>query len=416
MRDINADRPGYYRTKLGWIPNVWSVTRLDSLTRRETGHTPDQTMQDYWNGGRKWVSLADSGRLDTTCLTETEKQISDLGIKNSSARLLPAGTVILLRDASVGLVAIIEEEMAVSQHFVAWICGENLHNRFLYYWLLADRRKFQRMAVGTTIVTIGLPFFAKYEVPLPSFEEQVKIAKTLSACDWAINKTGAMIAAKKQQKKALMQQLLTGKKRLPGFKGEWLILKFFDVFERVMRRNTDNCQNNLSISGSRGLISQEDYFSKRIAAKDVSGYYLLKRGELAYNKSYSDGYPLGAIKMLEGYDEGVVSTLYICFCLKPGSANSKFVRHFFESAEFNRELYSIAQEGARNHGLLNVSPQDFFNTKLYFPSIDEQRAIAKILDSAEAVVSSWEAKFCALKQQKKALMEKLLTGHIRVKV
>ena len=111
----------------------------------------------------------------------------------------------------------------------------------------------------------------------------------------------------------------------------------------------------------------------------MSGYYLLKNGEFAYNKSYSVGYDFGSIKRLDRYPMGALSTLYICFALK--KHDSDFIKAYFDSLKWYREIYMISAEGARNHGLLNVSMADYFNTKHRFPVIEEQKAIAKILNA-----------------------------------
>ena len=132
----NENRPGYKKSKVGWIPEEWECVLIEDIAQRATGHTPDKKKPAYWNGGIKWVSLADSNKLDKPLIKNTAKEISKLGIKNSSAKLLPKGTVILLRDAGVGRSTIIGEVMAVSQHFVAWICGENIFNLYLYSELL----------------------------------------------------------------------------------------------------------------------------------------------------------------------------------------------------------------------------------------------------------------------------------------
>ena len=213
-----------------------------------------------------------------------------------------------------------------------------------------------------------------------------------------------------------MQQLLTGKKRLPGFDGEWKSVSFDTLFERVKTKNVELNENVLTISAQLGLVSQTEYFNKSVAGKDLSGYTLLKRGDFAYNKSYSAGYPMGAIKPLELYDKGIVSSLYICFRICSDEAYHDFYRHYFEGGYFNKEIYGIAQEGARNHGLLNVSVTDFFITRIVAPQIEEQRAIADVINAAEQEVAKLE-EFCRdLQSEKAALMQQLLTGKRRVKI
>jgi len=213
-----------------------------------------------------------------------------------------------------------------------------------------------------------------------------------------------------------MQQLLTGKKRLPGFDGKWQSDSFDTLFKRVRDRNVELNENVLTISAQLGLVSQLEYFNKSVAGKNLSGYTLLKEGDFAYNKSYSAGYPMGAIKPLELYKTGIVSSLYICFRILSEEAHHDFYRHYFEAGFFDREIYGIAQEGARNHGLLNVSVTDFFLTQIIIPELEEQIAIADVITAAEEEITKLK-EFCSdLKSEKSALMQQLLTGKRRVKI
>jgi type I restriction enzyme, S subunit len=395
----------------------WTTSLLDDVTDRGSGHTPSQSSPEYWNGQIKWVSLADSSKLDNLFISNTDKTISELGIKNSSAVKHPAGTVILSRDAGVGKSAILKEEMAVSQHFIVWKCSSKniIHNIYLYYWLQMMKHEFERMAVGSTIKTIGLPYFKKLEITYPPLLEQCRIAEVLGVWDESIDLLERLIGRVRSRKQGLMQQLLTGKKRFKEFEGsEWKRYHFKDVFKRITRKNTVNNSNILTISGTHGLINQRDFFNKRVAADNLDGYYLIEKGEFAYNKSYSNGYPLGAIKRLDRYDAGVLSTLYICFALSNSLHSGDFMAHYFESGLFNKEIYGIAQEGARNHGLLNISVTDFFELFLRIPSLPEQEKIAAVLSAADEEISTLEKQLAAYKQQKLGLMQQLLTGRIRI--
>jgi len=253
-----------------------------------------------------------------------------------------------------------------------------------------------------------------FEFMFPPREEEQRIADILSTWDSAIQKVEALIATARLQKKALMQSLLTGRKRLPGFLDDWHWIKFSDVFERVREKNDVGNTNVLTISAQHGLISQAEYFNKSVASDDVRGYTLLRRGDFAYNKSYSDGYPFGAFKPLELYESGIVSSLYICFRLGGGGHDHAFFRHYFEAGLFNREVAGIAQEGARNHGLLNVSVVDFFDTSVHVPSHEEQVAIARIINDAELKERKLADQLLALRKEKSALMQQLLTGKRRV--
>ena len=187
---------------------------LDEAATRGSGHTPNKKVPEYWNGGVKWVSLADSGALDRLYINSTSAEISDLGIANSSAVKHPAGTVVLSRDAGVGKSAITQSEMAVSQHFIAWQCGPELDNHYLYYWLQHMKSVFEHVAIGSTIKTIGLPFFKQLQIPLPPIDDQRRIAGVLRDLDLQILNQGEYLRTLSTIKQGLMADLLTGRKRV----------------------------------------------------------------------------------------------------------------------------------------------------------------------------------------------------------
>ena len=185
---------------------------------------------------------------------------------------------------------------------------------------------------------------------------------------------------------------------------EWKVVRFNECFHRLTQRNTKNNQNVLTISAQQGLISQLDYYNTLYASEDKTGYFLLQKGDFAYNKSYSADYAYGAIKQLEKYDKGIVSPLYICFSANEGT-NTDFYRQYFEAGMFNREIYKVAQEGARNHGLLNVSTPEFFSAALVFPPVEEQKKIAEVLSCCDRVIE--------LKQQLIAELQRLKSGFLQ---
>lgn len=169
--------------------------------------------------------------------------------------------------------------------------------------------------------------------------------------------------------------------RFKGFTDPWEERKLSSISERVTRKNKNNESTlPLTISAQDGLVDQNDFFNKQVASRDVTGYFLVKNGEFAYNKSYSNGYPWGAIKRLDKYDMGVLSTLYIVF--RPTKINSQFLVSYYDTTRWYREVSKNAAEGARNHGLLNIAPTDFFNTLLVVPKIvDEQQKSAHFSNS-----------------------------------
>ncbi len=211
----------YQETPLGWIPKEWNVALLDDIAKRGSGHTPSQSYPEYWNGGIKWLSLADSWRMDNYFVAESEKNISSAGLANSSASMLPAGTVVVTRDGSrLGKSAILKAEMAVSQHFMAWTCGSSLDNLFLYWTLQHRKREFENVATGSTIPTIGLQFFKRFLVAHPDIGEQKRIASVLGSCHEKIVSTQRELEKLNLIKSGIMHDLLTYKVKLvPEQKG-----------------------------------------------------------------------------------------------------------------------------------------------------------------------------------------------------
>ena len=159
-------------------------------------------------------------------------------------------------------------------------------------------------------------------------------------------------------------------------------------------------------------MDQISYFNKTVASKDMSGYYLLKNGEYAYNKSYSVGYDFGSVKRLDRYDMGALSTLYICFALK--KHDSDFIKAYFDSLKWYREIYMISAEGARNHGLLNVPTDEFFDTKHYIPQdLAEQRKIANFMIALERRIVAQQSLVDNLKKYKRGVVKAIMTKQIR---
>ena len=199
------------------------------------------------------------------------------------------------------------------------------------------------------------------------------------------------------------------KLRFPEFQASWEVKRLGDIFVRVREKNVENNKNVLTISAQFGLVNQFEYFNKNVAAADVTNYFLIKKGDFAYNKSRSQGYPFGAIKPLVLYDKGVVSTLYICFRLKDESEyDATFFQYYFETGIINSQISDIAQEGARNHGLLNISAEDFFNILLFVPPLAEQQKIAQSMLELDKLIKTNSEKLELLKAHKKGLMQQLL--------
>ena len=198
--------------------------------------------------------------------------------------------------------------------------------------------------------------------------------------------------------------------RFKGYEEDWEQRKLGEMVERITRKNQDLVSElPLTISAQYGLIDQNEFFDKRVASKDVSGYYLIKKGEFAYNKSTSTDAPWGAIKRLDRYENGVLSTIYIVFAIKDkDTIDSDFLVSYYSTNLWHKEIHEIAAEGARNHGLLNIAPSDFFQTKLMIPkNIEEQKKIGDYLLSLDNLITLHQRKCEETKKLKKYMLQKM---------
>ena len=234
------------------------------------------------------------------------------------------------------------------------------------------------------------------EIPYTSTEEQRQIGDYLESLDHLITLHQRKCEQTKNLKKYMLQKMFpqNGAKvpeiRFNGFTHDWEQRKLGDLVDRVTRKNQDLVSElPLTISAQYGLIDQNEFFDKRVASKDVSGYYLIENGEFAYNKSTSTDAPWGAIKRLDRYENGVLSTLYIVFGIKENNpVDSDFLVSYYSTNLWHKGIHEIAAEGARNHGLLNIAPADFFETRLMIPQdIEEQKKIGKYFIELEALIT-----------------------------
>lgn len=268
---------------------------------------------------------------------------------------------------------------------------------------------------STNLASINSTQLKQFPVLLPPLSEQHRIAEILSTWDRAIETIEALITNAREQKKALMEQLLTGKRRLSGASGAWSNKRIGEISARVMDRNDGTKLPVLTISSTSGFVRQDEKYSRFMAGKSVESYILLKRGEFAYNKGNSKTYQYGCVFDLDDYDRALVPHVYVCFKLKAGYSH-RFYKALFEADYLSPQLSRLVNTGVRNNGLLNITPSQFFATSVPVPSLAEQEAIAAILESSTQALRGFQRQLVALREEKSALMQQLLTGKRRVKV
>ncbi|EGP4984428.1 restriction endonuclease subunit S [Enterococcus faecium] len=250
-------------------------------------------------------------------------------------------------------------------------------------------------------------------IKVPKINEQQKIGSFFKQLDDTITLHQRKLDLLKETKKGFLQKMFpkNGAKvpeiRFPGFTEDWEQRKLGEVVERVTRKNKKlESIRPLTISAQEGLIDQNEFFNKTVASRDVSGYYLVKKGEFAYNKSYSNGYPWGAVKRLNQYDMGVLSTLYIVF--KPKKIDSDFLEKYYDTTYWYKEVSKHAAEGARNHGLLNIAASDFFETEIVMPlKIEEQQKIGNFFKQLDDTIALHQRELDSLKEMKKSLLQQM---------
>ena len=231
-------------------------------------------------------------------------------------------------------------------------------------------------------------FFHTYHYVPKDKKEQIKVAKLLMLLDERIATQNKIIEDLKKLKCAIIDEVFCSPKqrepnrRFEGCSEPLSTYKMKDFCFRITDKNKDNkCSLVLTIAAQYGLVDQESFFNKSVASENLTGYYILNKGDFAYNRSYSSGYAWGAVKRLNNYSEGVLSTLYICFRADESIVNSDYLSYYFESSKWHKEVSDISGEGARNHGLLNISVSDYFNTEHRFATMIEQKRIASMINA-----------------------------------
>ncbi|MDD2871139.1 MAG: restriction endonuclease subunit S [Candidatus Gracilibacteria bacterium] len=418
MQNQTTIKPGYKKTHFGIIPDSWIIDKLGRVAELKVGKTPSRSNTDYWYNGNSnniWISIRD---MKSKYLYDSKEYLTNFAISTTKINKVEKGTLLMSFKLTLGKMAWAGKDLYTNEAIVAIKPYEDIILKELLYFSLPYSVSKSDAGEAVKGKTLNQELLKNLDIIVPTdINEQQKISKILNTCDDTIEITKEIIQKLESRNKGLQGQLLTGKKRISGFTDKWKLLSLKDVFNRVTRKNDNGNTNVLTISAQRGLINQENFFNKQIASVTLDNYFLLNKGEFAYNKSYSNGYPMGAIKRLNDYDKGVVTTLYICFSIKEElNYSSNFFEKYFESGLLIRGLTEIAHEGGRAHGLLNVTPTDFFNLKIKVPDEFEQEAIADVLDKSFQQLNEYKQKLEKLELQKKGLMQQLLTGKTRVKI
>ena len=371
----------------------WEKCKLGELAVKVgSGSTPKGGNTVYTTSGHCFVRSQNVGMghlilNDIAYIDESTHQ------KQKSTELRTNDVLLNITGASIGRTALATEEINggnVNQHVCIIRTNSNVEPSYICDYIQTSKiqKYIQSLQTGGSREGLNFEQIRSFPINIPTVEEQVKIAKLLSLINERIATQSKLIEDLKKLKSAIVEKVFCSPYqeypmcRIEGFEQALSTYKISDFSSRIATKNKDSkCSLVLTIAAQYGLVNQESFFNKSVASENLTGYYLLHKGEFAYNRSYSAGYDWGTVKRLDNYDEGVLSTLYICFKINETIVDSDYLAYYFESTKWHRGLSDIAGEGARNHGLLNVSMADYFNTKHRFPVIEEQKAIAKMLNA-----------------------------------
>jgi type I restriction enzyme S subunit len=399
-------------------PNGWSITRIGEVAKINSHKLSSNSDPDHE------YYYIDLSAVDKGTITMPQERQRFIDLPSRARRVLHKNDVIMatVRPNLLGFAFYDHEpkDVLCSTGFALLSPKNPSDSHFIYHSLYSDLtlRQLHGLVTGSNYPAINASEVKRLKLMWPtSPAERQRIGTILDAWDQAITFINQRIRVSQQRKKGLLQRLLTGRARFPEFDGdEWETDKLTNVSTRIRRKNTKETPNILSITADVGFEHQIDKFGRVIAGKNISNYTLLKRGEFAYNKGNSLSYPQGCIYLLEEYDEAAVPNVYYCFRLDSARLYAPFYKYYFESGALNAQLMRVINTGVRNDGLLNLHADDFFDCRISIPPIAEQHRIATIFRACDREIKLLEQKRDALQRQKKGLMQRLLTGRVRVTI
>jgi type I restriction enzyme S subunit len=393
----------------------WPTLPLGNIAKIQSGGTPDRKNKSYWiDGTIPWVTTAE---VKFSTITHTKEMITQLGLKNSSAKIFPKGTILLAlygQGKTRGQVGLLAIDAATNQACAAIRATPKANPDYLYEFLKGSYLAIRRLSNSGGQENLSAAIISEIRVPLPPLPEQRKIAELLRTWDKAIEKLEALRKANLQRRIWMRSHLFTGRTRLPGFTGEWREVTLGEVLTEHGLQGT-GAEEVFSVSVHKGLINQIEHLGRSFAAAETGHYNRVLPGDIVYTKSPTGDFPLGIIKQSKISAEVIVSPLYGVFTPLT-QALGVILDALFESPITVRNyLHPLVQKGAKN--TIAITNRRFLEGKLRLPmDAAEQSAIAKVVNVSHAELTAIEAEIDLLTRQKRGLMQKLLTGEWRIKV
>ncbi len=392
------------------VPNGWKKKRIVDICNLSSGSTPSRKRKENFAGNILWVT---SGELKDKYLSSTKEMINNQAVIDSGLKLYKPGTIIIAMygleaDGIRGTCSIAVKECTISQACMAFTDFKEMDPEYFYYWYKNNGNKIGlRYAQGTKQQNLCSDLVGRISMIFPPVCEQRKIIKYLATLDEIIDKTYDLICYKYTQKQWLMQNLLTGKKRLSGFRDEWKTERLKIFLEEMTEKNKLAIISDVkSISNKSGFINQSEQFGKNVASSDLSNYKIVRKGYIAYNPSRIN---VGSIALYTEETSGVISPMYVVLKTKYG-LHEKYFMYYVKTEEFNQRMKSQLSGSVRETLKFN----DLCAIKIDLPSYNEQEQIVAVLETADKEIDLLEQKLDLIKQEKKAIMQLLLTGIVRV--
>lgn len=383
------------------------VVAIKSIADVSSGNTPSRRKSEYWNGSIPWIT---TGELESGYVTASKECVTEKALKETALKLYHKGTVLIAmygQGKTRGTAAVLGIEATVNQACAALTVHSGC-SKFLFYQLQNSYHAIRRLSNTGNQENLNAEIIKNFKIPWPDELEQQKIAAILSTQDKVIELKEKLLAQKQQQKKYLMQQLLTGKKRLPGFCEKWTRKQLGELFENRVEINRSDL-GLLAITSTRGILPRDCLDLKDNSSEDKSKYLRICPGDIGYN----------TMRMWQGVSayseyEGIVSPVYTILAPMEG-VYSRYFAYLFKTQSVIFSFYRFSQ------GLVddtrNLKYENFKKISVSIPSkVAEQRAIVQILSTADHEIDLLQKSIEAEKQKKKALMQLLLTGKVSVRI
>ncbi len=374
-------------------PSNWQRVRLGDIAEIIGGGTPSTQITSFWNGSINWFTATEIGI--TKYVYKSQRTITPLGLKKSSAKLLPIGTILLTSRASIGDCAILKVVATTNQDFQSLIPLEKVNNEFLYYLILTLKNKLLKLASGSIFLGVSPNKIKNLLIPLPPLNEQIAIANVLSDVDRYLYNLDALILKKESVKKALSFELLSQRKRLKGFNQAWQRVRLGDIAEikrgvRITKNELDVFGKYPVVSGGVGFLGYTNNFNRyentiTIAQYGTAGYVNFQK-----NKFWAND---------------------VCFCVYPNKDVIKNIFLYYFLKVNQNYLYEISNRNATPY---SISKDKILDFEILLPPLNEQAAIANILSDVDSEIISLKNKKRQFENIKKALNHDLMSAKIRV--